>query len=39
MNKKLLSIPIVAVLLFVIFIIMFNPFVMVGPGERGIKSS
>ena len=37
MNKKLLSIPIVAVLLFVIFIIMFNPFVMVGPGERGIK--
>ena len=37
MNKKLLSIPIVAFLLFVIFIIMFNPFVMVGPGERGIK--
>ena len=37
MNKKLLSVPIAAVLLFVAFIIMFNPFVMVGPGERGIK--
>ena len=37
MNKKLLSVPIAAALLFVAFIIMFNPFVMVGPGERGIK--
>ena len=37
MDKKLISIPVVAFVLFVIFIIMFNPFVMVGPGERGIK--
>lgn len=37
MEKKYLSVPIAALLLFIVFIIMFNPFVMVGPGERGIK--
>ena len=37
MNKNLLGIPMVALLLLVCFIVMCNPFVMVGPGERGIK--
>ena len=37
MDKKLLGVPIVVLCLLVCFIILCNPFVMVGPGERGIK--
>ena len=37
MDKKLLGIPIIVVGLLICFIILCNPFVMVGPGERGIK--
>ena len=37
MDKKLLGIPMIVLLLLVCFIVMCNPFVMVGPGERGIK--
>ena len=37
MNNKLFGIPIAIFCLLVVFIILCNPFVMVGPGERGIK--
>lgn len=37
MDKKLFGIPLLVLCLLVIFIVMCNPFVMVGPGERGIK--
>ena len=37
MDKKFFGIPILVLGLLVCFIIMCNPFVMVGPGERGIK--
>jgi regulator of protease activity HflC (stomatin/prohibitin superfamily) len=37
MDKKLFGIPLLVLGLLVCFIIMCNPFVMVGPGERGIK--
>lgn len=37
MDKKLFGIPILVLCLLVCFIILCNPFVMVGPGERGIK--
>ena len=37
MDKKLLGMPVIVLCLLVCFIILCNPFVMVGPGERGIK--
>ena len=37
MDKKFFGIPLLVLCLLVCFIIMCNPFVMVGPGERGIK--
>ena len=37
MEKKLFGIPILVLCLLVCFMILCNPFVMVGPGERGIK--
>ena len=37
MDKKFFGIPILVLLLLVCFIVMCNPFAMVGPGERGIK--
>lgn len=37
MDKKFLGMPVIILFLFVCFLIMCNPFVMVGPGERGIK--
>ena len=37
MDKKFLGIPLLVLGLLVCFIVMCNPFVMVGPGERGIK--
>lgn len=37
MDKKFFGIPILVLCLLVCFIVMCNPFVMVGPGERGIK--
>ena len=37
MDKKFFGIPVLVLCLLVCFIIMCNPFVMVGPGERGIK--
>ena len=37
MDKKFFGIPILVLCLLVCFIILCNPFVMVGPGERGIK--
>ncbi len=37
MDKKIFSIPVIVGLLVVCLIVMVNPFVMVGPGERGIK--
>ena len=37
MERKLLGIPVAIFCLLVVFIILCNPFVMVGPGERGIK--
>ncbi|MBQ4115397.1 prohibitin family protein [bacterium] len=37
MDKKFFGIPLVVLGLLVCFIVMCNPFVMVGPGERGIK--
>ena len=37
MDKKFLGIPLLVLLLLVCLIVMVNPFVMVGPGERGIK--
>ena len=37
MDKKFLGIPLLVLSLLVCFIVMCNPFVMVGPGERGIK--
>ena len=37
MDKRLFGIPMLVLLLLVCLIVMVNPFVMVGPGERGIK--
>ena len=37
MDKKFFGIPVLVLCLLVCFIILCNPFVMVGPGERGIK--
>jgi len=37
MDKRVFGIPILVLLLLVCLIVMVNPFVMVGPGERGIK--
>ena len=37
MDKKFMGMPIIILCLLVCFIILCNPFVMVGPGERGIK--
>lgn len=37
MDKKFFGIPILVLCLLVCFIILCNPFAMVGPGERGIK--
>ena len=37
MDKKFFGIPVLVLLLLVCFIVMCNPFAMVGPGERGIK--
>ena len=37
MDKRFLGIPVIILCLLVCFIVMCNPFVMVGPGERGIK--
>ena len=37
MDRKFLGIPFVILGLLIVFIVMCNPFVMVGPGERGIK--
>lgn len=37
MDKKLFGIPMLIIGLLVCFLVMCNPFVMVGPGERGIK--
>ena len=37
MDKKLLGMPLIVLCLLVCFLILCNPFVMVGPGERGIK--
>lgn len=37
MDKKLLGMPILVLCFLIIFIMLCNPFVMVGPGERGIK--
>ena len=37
MDKKFFGIPVLVLCLLVCFIVMCNPFVMVGPGERGIK--
>lgn len=37
MDKKLFGIPLLVLLLLVCLVVMVNPFVMVGPGERGIK--
>ena len=37
MDKKFFGIPILVLCLLVCFVVMCNPFVMVGPGERGIK--
>lgn len=37
MDKKLFGMPILVLCLLVCFLVLCNPFVMVGPGERGIK--
>ena len=37
MNKNFLGIPLAIIALIICVIILINPFVMVGPGERGIK--
>lgn len=37
MDKKVFSVPVIVGLLVVCLIVMVNPLVMVGPGERGIK--
>ena len=37
MDKRLLGMPIAVLCLLVCFLVLCNPFVMVGPGERGIK--
>lgn len=37
MDKKLFGIPIAIVFLLVLFLILINPFALVGPGQRGIK--
>ena len=37
MDKKIFSVPVIVGLLVVCLVVMVNPLVMVGPGERGIK--
>lgn len=37
MDKKLFGMPVLVLCLLVCFLVLCNPFVMVGPGERGIK--
>lgn len=37
MDKKVLGMPLIVLGLLVCFLVLCNPFVMVGPGERGIK--
>lgn len=37
MDKKIYGMPLIILALLVCFLVMCNPFVMVGPGERGIK--
>ena len=37
MDKKFFGMPVLVLCLLVCFLVMCNPFVMVGPGERGIK--
>ncbi len=37
MDNKFLGIPFVILVLLVVFLVLCNPFVMVGPGERGVK--
>lgn len=37
MDKKIFGMPLLALGLLICFLVMCNPFVMVGPGERGIK--
>ena len=37
MDKKYLGMPVIILCLLVCFLVLCNPFVMVGPGERGIK--
>ena len=37
MDKKVLGMPLIVLALLVCFLVMCNPFVMVGPGERGVK--
>lgn len=37
MDKKFLGIPVAVLCLLIVLILLFNPFAMVGPGERGIK--
>ena len=37
MNNNKITLPVISILLLVSFLILCNPFVMVGPGERGIK--
>ena len=37
MDKKFFGMPVLVLCLLVCFVVMCNPFVMVGPGERGIK--
>ena len=37
MDKKMFGIPVVIFVLLIAFIILCNPFMLVGPGERGIK--
>lgn len=37
MDKKFFGMPVLVLCLLVLFLILCNPFVMVGPGERGIK--
>ena len=37
MERKYLGMPVIVLCLLVCFLVLCNPFVMVGPGERGIK--
>ena len=39
MDKKFFGIPVLVLALLVCFMLLCNPFVLVGPGERGIKFS